>query len=224
MIPCTRSLLSRAPLRFHHPTANAFVASSLVIGLRPSSSRISLSSGAWKARSPSPGALGLLNIARRSYQHLANPPPKSTNVATAEAQPQRPTPTTPPVAGQAKPASQDPTEHTEVSNAEQRRSDWKIIRQLLIHVWPKNDWRTRGTVFLGFAFLITGKVCDVSLSFSGAVTKENVQVLNVQVPLIFKDVVDSLNIDPSTTSTVWLVCGSMILGCTLPCAQLCNIF
>lgn len=32
------------------------------------------------------------------------------------------------------------------------------MKKLLLNVWPKNDWRTRGAVLLGFAFLITGKV------------------------------------------------------------------
>lgn len=40
-----------------------------------------------------------------------------------------------------------------------------------------------------------------------------VQLLNVQVPLIFKDIVDALNVDPGATSTVWVVCGSLVLAC-----------
>jgi hypothetical protein len=155
MIPCTRSLLSRAPLRLHHPAANAFIVSSAVVRLRPSSSRISLSPRAWTASNT--GGSGPLHSTRRSYQHLTNPPPTSAHV---EGQPQRSAATTPPATAEpTKQVSRDPTEHTEVSNAEQRRSDWKIIRQLLVHVWPRNDWRTRGTVLVGFAFLITGKVC-----------------------------------------------------------------
>ncbi|KAF9463913.1 P-loop containing nucleoside triphosphate hydrolase protein [Collybia nuda] len=77
---------------------------------------------------------------------------------------------------------------------EQRESDWGIITKLLVNVWPKNDWKTRGTVLLGFALLISGKV------------------LNVQVPLIFKNVIDSLNVDITAGSTVWIVVGSLVLG------------
>ncbi|KAG6823609.1 Iron-sulfur clusters transporter atm1, mitochondrial, partial [Arthromyces matolae] len=37
-------------------------------------------------------------------------------------------------------------------------------------------------------------------------------VLNVQVPLIFKTVIDALNVDIADGSTVWVVAGSLILG------------
>ena len=43
------------------------------------------------------------------------------------------------------------------TKAEQRRSDWTIIKQLLSNVWPKNDWHTRGTVLFGFMLLISAK-------------------------------------------------------------------
>jgi len=43
------------------------------------------------------------------------------------------------------------------TKAEQRRSDWTIIKQLLSNVWPKNDWHTRGTVLFGFVMLISAK-------------------------------------------------------------------
>jgi len=43
------------------------------------------------------------------------------------------------------------------TKAEQRRSDWAIIKQLLSNVWPKNDWHTRGTVLVGFVMLISAK-------------------------------------------------------------------
>jgi hypothetical protein len=33
-----------------------------------------------------------------------------------------------------------------------------IVKRLMSHVWPKDDWRTRGRVVLGFALLIAGKV------------------------------------------------------------------
>jgi len=46
-----------------------------------------------------------------------------------------------------------------VSVKEQRRKDWMIVRRLMSHVWPKDDWRTRGRVVLGFSLLIAGKVC-----------------------------------------------------------------
>lgn len=49
-------------------------------------------------------------------------------------------------------------EVADVSQAEQRRSDWSIIKKLMLHVWPKGDIRTRGTVLFGFGLLVGGKV------------------------------------------------------------------
>jgi ABC transporter ATM len=44
------------------------------------------------------------------------------------------------------------------TRAEQRRTDWTIIKRLLTNVWPKNDWKTRGTVLFGFMLLVSAKV------------------------------------------------------------------
>ncbi|KIK66870.1 hypothetical protein GYMLUDRAFT_37940 [Collybiopsis luxurians FD-317 M1] len=94
------------------------------------------------------------------------------------------------------PGSLNPLEPAQVTAAEERKSNWKIIKNLMVNVWPKNDWKTRGTVILGFAFLVSGKV------------------LNVQVPLLFKQIIDALNIplDPSSSATVWTIAGATILG------------
>ncbi|KAH8983523.1 P-loop containing nucleoside triphosphate hydrolase protein [Lactarius akahatsu] len=81
-----------------------------------------------------------------------------------------------------------------ISNAVQRRRDWAIVRRLAVHIWPKNDWGTRGRVVLGVGLLVSGKL------------------LNVQVPLFFKEIIDTLNIPLDAQSTVWVVCGSVILA------------
>ncbi|KAH6913480.1 iron-sulfur clusters transporter ATM1 [Coprinopsis sp. MPI-PUGE-AT-0042] len=80
------------------------------------------------------------------------------------------------------------------TKSEQRRSDWAIIKRLMTNVWPKNDWRTRGTVLFGFILLVSAKV------------------LNVQVPQIFKAIVDSLNVDITAASTAWLLAGTLVIG------------
>lgn len=51
-----------------------------------------------------------------------------------------------------------PTSKATISNAEQRRRDWFIVRRLLVHIWPRDDWVTRGRVVLGVGLLISGKV------------------------------------------------------------------
>ena len=38
----------------------------------------------------------------------------------------------------------------------------------------------------------------------------------MQVPQIFKSIIDSLNVDITDSSTVWLLAGSLIIGCTNP--------
>ncbi|KAJ7222939.1 P-loop containing nucleoside triphosphate hydrolase protein [Mycena rebaudengoi] len=117
-------------------------------------------------------AATLLYPRSRAFQHLAPPPPKKDD----------------------KPAGQTTEAVEHVTTAEQRRTDWKIIRTLVTHVWPKNDWKTRGTVILGFGLLISSKL------------------LNVQVPLIFKNVIDSLNMDIAASSTAWTIAGTLVLG------------
>ena len=105
--------------------------------------------------------------------------------------------------------------------AEQRRSDWGITKRLLVNVWPKNDWKTRSTVLLGLGLLVSSKV-SVDDIFNGMFYKIYfTQLLNVQVPQIFKNIVDSLNVDITASSTAWLLAGSLILGC--PFFFLCSL-
>ncbi|GAA5820690.1 hypothetical protein JCM11251_003113 [Rhodosporidiobolus azoricus] len=87
-------------------------------------------------------------------------------------------------------------EETGVSEKEQSRRDWDIIRKLLPNVWPKNDWGTKTRVLLALALLVGGKL------------------LNVQVPFFFKNIVDTLNvqIDPSTSEGVFAIAGTVIIG------------
>ena len=119
------------------------------------------------------------------------------------------------------------TSKATVSNAEQRRRDWSIVRRLLVHIWPKDDWGTRGRVVLGVGLLICGKVRLSSLppsDFREIVVEQmfvGLQLLNVQVPLFFKEVIDTLNIPIDSQSTVWVVCGSVILACMWSLYLLC---
>ncbi|KAJ6512665.1 P-loop containing nucleoside triphosphate hydrolase protein [Mycena sanguinolenta] len=106
----------------------------------------------------------------RSFQNMATPPPKKDVPAKR-------------------------SDESEIVTAkEQRRTDWKIVKTLIRHVWPKNDWKTRGTVVFGFTLLISSKL------------------LNVQVPIIFKHIIDSLNLDIASTATAWTVAGTLVVG------------
>ncbi|RPD72379.1 P-loop containing nucleoside triphosphate hydrolase protein [Lentinus tigrinus ALCF2SS1-7] len=131
--------------------------------------------------------LGLRNSPSiRLYQHLAQQPQKTDSPASAQ----------PPAAPKAKQAAKQDLggDAVHITQREQRKRDWNIIKKLTQNLWPKDDWKTRGRVVLGFGLLISGKL------------------LNVQVPLLFKQVIDALNLDVHTVSTAWVVAGSLILG------------
>jgi len=53
----------------------------------------------------------------------------------------------------------DSSSHDSIpTNAQQRRTDWRIIKRLMINVWPRNDWKTRLIVLGGFGLLVSAKV------------------------------------------------------------------
>ncbi|KAF4554708.1 Iron-sulfur clusters transporter atm1 [Elsinoe fawcettii] len=82
-----------------------------------------------------------------------------------------------------------------VSNKEQRKADWAIIRDMAKYLWPKDDMGARFRVGLSVALLIGAKV------------------LNVQVPFYFKSIVDSMNIDfAAVGGTAMTVAGTMIFA------------
>ncbi|MCJ1376034.1 Iron-sulfur clusters transporter atm1, mitochondrial [Loxospora ochrophaea] len=82
-----------------------------------------------------------------------------------------------------------------VSNKEQRKADWAIIKEMAKYLWPKDDIGTKVRVGTALALLVGSKV------------------LNVQVPFYFKSIVDSMNIDFATLGgTAWTVGGTMIVA------------
>lgn len=82
-----------------------------------------------------------------------------------------------------------------VSNKEQRKADWAIIKDMSKYLWPKNDFGTRFRVGISVALLISAKV------------------LNVQVPFYFKSIIDSMNIDfAAVGGTAMTVAGASIFA------------
>jgi ATP-binding cassette subfamily B (MDR/TAP) protein 7 len=56
-----------------------------------------------------------------------------------------------------------------VSNKEQRKADWAIIKDMAHYLWPKNDFSTRFRVGLSVGLLVGAKVgCPVGGSFRSA--------------------------------------------------------
>ena len=82
-----------------------------------------------------------------------------------------------------------------VSNKEQRKADWAIIKEMARYLWPKGDPGARARVGIALALLVGSKV------------------LNVQVPFYFKNIVDSMNVDfAALGGTAWTVGGAMIMA------------
>ncbi|KAH8831486.1 P-loop containing nucleoside triphosphate hydrolase protein [Flagelloscypha sp. PMI_526] len=100
-----------------------------------------------------------------------------------------------PPAAQPSPPHSEPIEKAEKELiAEQRRDDWAAIKELSKHLWPKGDTTSKLSVLAGLGLLVGSKV------------------LNVQVPFLFKQIIDSLNLEITNDSTVWVVAGSLVLG------------
>lgn len=102
------------------------------------------------------------------------------------------------------------------TEAQQRRMDFNILKDLLINVWPKHGRETKIRVVVALSLLIGGKVSWLICSKNG--NKNSIrflQLLNVQVPFLFKSIVDTLNVEFTSGATVWVVAGSLIAGCML---------
>jgi ATP-binding cassette subfamily B (MDR/TAP) protein 7 len=121
---------------------------------------------------------------------------------------QRPTPGSKPAieatkaaneAAKTKVAKTDPLlQEQTLTNKEQRKADWAIMKEMSQYLWPKDNLGTRFRVGLSVGLLVGAKL------------------LNVQVPFYFKSIVDSMNIDfAAVGGTATTVAGSMIVACKL---------
>lgn len=101
-----------------------------------------------------------------------------------------------------------------VSNKEQRKADWAIIKEMSKYLWPKDNFGTRLRVGTAVTLLIGAKVLLSSSRASCHVYLVCEQVLNVQIPFYFKSIVDSMNIDfVAAGGTATTVAGAMIIAC-----------
>jgi ATP-binding cassette subfamily B (MDR/TAP) protein 7 len=130
----------------------------------------------------------------RKHVHAQRPAPRS-QLAVDETKAAKPAtgPTRPAV------ATTDPLlQEQSLSNKEQRKADWAIMKEMSRYLWPKDNMGTRARVSLSVALLVGAKL------------------LNVQVPFYFKNIVDSMNIDfVAVGGTAWTVAGSMVMACKL---------
>ncbi|KAG9105016.1 Iron-sulfur clusters transporter atm1, mitochondrial [Ceratobasidium sp. 370] len=126
----------------------------------------------------------------RPFRHLASNEPRPTTTVPPSSQPPSPHLATSP----AKPPSSPPSSGAgetvvHISQAEQRRVDWHIVKKLIVNVWPKGEIGIKTRVVLALSLLLAGKV-----------------------PMFFKQIVDSFNVEMTADSTVWVVGGSVIAG------------
>ncbi|KAI8321191.1 iron-sulfur clusters transporter ATM1, mitochondrial [Martensiomyces pterosporus] len=75
------------------------------------------------------------------------------------------------------------------------RAGLKIILSMFKYVWPKGDWATKSRVIAALVLMLGSKM------------------LNVQVPIIFKGIIDTLNIDVvAAGGTLSTVATAMLIG------------
>ena len=48
------------------------------------------------------------------------------------------------------------------TQAEQRKADWRIVKNLIRHLWPKDDWSVKARLIVALSLLIGGKVSRYS--------------------------------------------------------------
>ncbi|KAJ9124047.1 Iron-sulfur clusters transporter atm1, mitochondrial [Naganishia vaughanmartiniae] len=147
------------------------------------------------------GSIAHLHTSQRHfYRHLANSEPVATPTSSSVRSASSQTaPTSTPVSATTKTPAVVPislNDAPKVSDKEQRLTDWAIVRKLAGNIWPSGpgsrEIKIRVVGALGL--LVAGKI------------------LNVQVPFFFKQIVDSMNVEITASSTVWLLAGSAIAG------------
>ncbi|KAI3634322.1 hypothetical protein MIR68_007926 [Amoeboaphelidium protococcarum] len=79
---------------------------------------------------------------------------------------------------------------------DESNNDLKIIKSLGVYIWPKDDRSTKVRVVGSLSLLIAGKL------------------LNVQVPMLFKDIIDQLNVPliEASGSSVMNAAGALLIG------------
>ncbi|KAJ2162504.1 Iron-sulfur clusters transporter atm1, mitochondrial [Coemansia sp. RSA 552] len=71
----------------------------------------------------------------------------------------------------------------------------KVILSMVKYVWPRGDWATKSRVIVALVLMLGSKL------------------LNVQVPMIFKNIIDMLNVDVAATGgTLSTVATAMLIG------------
>lgn len=101
----------------------------------------------------------LSEAARKATQAHSGPEGHQKEEHQHHAAERIPEPTTADLKAKQPPVTTDVGKEHTVSDKEQTRRDWDIIKKLLPNVWPENDWSTKRRVLLALGLLVGGKVC-----------------------------------------------------------------
>ncbi|KAJ2623875.1 Iron-sulfur clusters transporter atm1, mitochondrial, partial [Coemansia sp. RSA 1694] len=139
-----------------------------------------------------PMAVAAIHGGLRSYstakQGSANVPPIASDAKGAV----RPPPTQ---AAAPAPAAGPGTVPAARPKGTMTKSGVTIILSMFKYVWPKGDWATKSRVIAALVLMVGSKLA------------------NVQVPILFKDIVDTLNIDVAATGgTLSTIATAMLIG------------
>ncbi|KAJ7153595.1 hypothetical protein C8R46DRAFT_1227907 [Mycena filopes] len=82
-----------------------------------------------------------------------------------------------------------------VTAQQQRRTDWRIVKTLVNNVWPKNDWKNSGhsCIRVWPTHILQAAKCPSPAD-------------------LFKNIIDTLNMDIAAASTAWTIAGTLVLG------------
>ncbi|KAJ1824495.1 Iron-sulfur clusters transporter atm1, mitochondrial [Coemansia sp. RSA 2671] len=111
-------------------------------------------------------------------------------------------PDSPPIVKEIKPPAQPPvpaavpkTARAVKPNGAMTKPGMKVILSMFKYVWPKGDWATKSRVIAALVLMVGSKMA------------------NVQVPILFKNIVDTLNIDVAATGgTLSTIAMAMLVG------------
>jgi ATP-binding cassette subfamily B (MDR/TAP) protein 7 len=109
---------------------------------------------------PLPSRRTSLPLQLRPYQHLASAH-NSTQAPSVTTRKQE-TNTQKAPSANSRPATAGPQDlggdTVHKTQAEQRKADWRIVKNLLRHLWPRDDWSVKARLIVALSLLVGGKV------------------------------------------------------------------
>jgi len=110
---------------------------------------------------PFPSRRILLPLQLRPYQHVANA--QSNTQALSDTNKKQETNAQKASSANSKSAVAGPQDlgggdAVHKTQAEQRKADWRIVKNLVRHLWPRDDWSVKARLIVALSLLVGGKV------------------------------------------------------------------